>query len=114
LAEPLVPEPADRELGLLDQQHPVLCLALRSGGSQFSRTQCLALRDDERMRAARSVGIESSRLIGNDGLTSRVRLRTRNRTVIHNAVISRLPAVAKCDAASASRYLRAGSRAVPA
>jgi hypothetical protein len=37
----------------------------------FSRTQCLALRDDERMRAARSVGSESSRLIGNDGLTSR-------------------------------------------
>ena len=48
-----------------------LCLALRRRGSQFSRTQCLALRDDERMRAARSVGSESSRLVGNDGLTSR-------------------------------------------
>ncbi len=43
------------QLELLDQQHPVLCLALRRRGSQFSRTQRLALRDDERMRA-RKVG----------------------------------------------------------
>jgi hypothetical protein len=38
-----------------DQKRPVLGLALRRRGSQFSRTQRLALRDDERMRA-RKVG----------------------------------------------------------
>jgi hypothetical protein len=55
LPEPIVSQLPDRELELLDQQRPVLCLALRRRGSQFSRTQRLALRDDERMRA-RKVG----------------------------------------------------------
>ena len=49
LAEPIVPELPDGELELLDQQRPVLCLALRRRSSQFSRTQGLTLRDDERM-----------------------------------------------------------------
>src|SRR5208282_298446 len=49
LAEPIVSELPDRELELLNQQREVLCLALRHRGSQFSRTQGLALRDDERM-----------------------------------------------------------------
>jgi hypothetical protein len=55
LAEPIVSQLPDRELELLDQKRPVLGLALRRRGSQFSRTQRLALRDDERMRA-RKVG----------------------------------------------------------
>jgi hypothetical protein len=55
LAEPIVSELPDRELELLDQQCPVLCLALRRRGSQFSRTQGLALGNDERMRA-RKIG----------------------------------------------------------
>ena len=55
LAEPIVPELPDRELELLDQQRPVLGLALRRRGPLLSRTQRLALRDDERMRT-RKVG----------------------------------------------------------
>jgi hypothetical protein len=55
LAEPIVSELPDRELELLDQQRPVLCLALRRRRSQFSRTQGLALGNDERMRA-RKIG----------------------------------------------------------
>ena len=55
LAEPIVSELRDRELELLDQQRPVLRLALRRRRSLFSRTQGLALRNDERMRA-RKIG----------------------------------------------------------
>ena len=57
LAEPIVSELPDRELELLDQQRPVLCLVLRRRGSQFSRTQGLALRDDQRM-CTRKIGRE--------------------------------------------------------
>jgi hypothetical protein len=55
LAEPIVSELPDRVLKLLDQQRPVLCLALRRRGSQFSRTQGLTLRNDERM-GTRKIG----------------------------------------------------------
>ncbi len=55
LAEPIVSKLPDRELELLDQQRPVLGLALRRGRPLLRRTQCLTLRDDERMRA-RKVG----------------------------------------------------------
>ena len=55
LAEPIVPQLPDRELELLDQQRPVLGLALRRRGAYLGRTQRLALRDDERMRT-RKVG----------------------------------------------------------
>ena len=50
LAEPIVSELPDRELELLDQQRPALRLALCRRGSQFSRTQGLALGNDQRMR----------------------------------------------------------------
>jgi hypothetical protein len=55
LAEPLVPKLPDRELELLNQQRAVLRLALRCRRSHLSCAQCLALRDDERMRT-RKVG----------------------------------------------------------
>jgi hypothetical protein len=46
LAEPIVSKLPDRELELLDQQRPILGLALRRRGSLFSRTEGLALRND--------------------------------------------------------------------
>jgi hypothetical protein len=113
LAEPIVSKLPDRDLELLDQQRPVLCLALRRRRSQFSRTEGLALGDDERMRA-RKIGrkriINAHRQRWNH---KPMRLRTRNRVVIHNAAISRPPVAARSVAASANRCLPAGSRAAP-
>ena len=113
LAEPIVSELPDRELELLDQQRPVLRLALRHRGSHFSRTRGLALGNDERMRA-RKIGrkriINAHRQRWNH---KPMCLRTRNLVVIYNAAISRPLAVARSVAASASQYLPAGSPAAP-
>ena len=115
LAEPIVPQLPDRELELLDQQRPVLGLALRRCAPYLGRTQRLALRDDERMRTRKSSGSESSMRHATMKSQSRcICERQAIDAVIHNAAINPPPAVARSVAASASRCLRANSRAAPA
>ena len=116
LAEPLVPQLGDRELELLDQQRAVLRLALRRGRSRLCRTQCLALRHDQRMRT-REIGRQRIIECSSPTMESQHAALCLSRRIsvwIQNAAISRPLAAATCAAASASRCLPANSQAAPA
>jgi hypothetical protein len=46
LTKPIVPQPPDRELELLDQQRTMLRFTLRRRGPQLGSAECRSLRND--------------------------------------------------------------------